>query len=133
MSMQTIQRLLNAHLSTLAGLPTVQHENTQNIGHAGTSFSRATLIPARPSVLTVGVDGRTELRGLYQIDLFVPMNSGAEAVNALADQVIEHFHRGLRITEGAVTVHVSLSWREAGMRVEQFYQVPVVVQWSSVV
>jgi hypothetical protein len=133
MSISTVQTLLNAHLEDLTGLPPTQLENTQNLAVTGEAFTRATLIPARSSVLSIGVDGRTELRGLYQVDLFVPLNSGTADVNALADLVVQHFPKGARLTDGSTTVHCALSWREVGRRVEAFYQVPVLVQWSSVV
>lgn len=133
MSFQIIQSALDAHLQTLPGLPPLQLENTRNIGRTDESFSRATLITSRPGQLTVGRDGQDILRGLYQIDLFVPLDTGTARVNELADSVIEHFPRSLILGTAPVLVHINTAWRETGGRTEPFYGAPVVVAWTCVV
>ena len=133
MSYATIQDLLVNHLKTLVVLPTLQEENTRNIGKTGVSFSRATMLHTRPQQASVGINGKDAFSGLFQIDLFVPIDSGTADVNTLADTVVEHFPRGLTLTLGNVYVHIQLAWRETGSRFETFYNCPVVIQWQCIV
>ena len=132
MSFATIQSLLDTHLQTLTTLPPLQLENTRNIGKVNEPFCRATMLPARTTQLSVGVNGRNTLQGLYQIDLFYPQDGGTPVALAMADAVIAHLPRGLVLSSGQTFVHIQMSWREAGGRVEPFYQLPVVVQWSCI-
>lgn len=132
MSYAAIQTLLVDHLKTLEELPTLQEENTKNIGESGKTFSRATMLWARPTTLTIGSTGRDMLTGLMQIDVFMLLNTGVNDVNALADSVAEHFPRGLMLSDGQTTVHVSRAWREVGQRFDAHHSVPVMVQWSSI-
>ena len=132
MSYAAIQSLLDAKLQQLSSLPTLQLENTRNVGQTGVAFSRATLLPARATQLTVGLNGRDQRTGLYQVDLFYPIDSSTAAINAMADEIIDNFPRGTALTDGTVTVHCQLCWRETGRRIEQFYSVPVMIQWSCI-
>jgi hypothetical protein len=132
MSYEKIQSLLDTRLQALTGLPTIQLENTRNIGQTGIPFSRATLLPARATQATVGLQGRDSRTGLYQVDLFYPLDAGTATINAMADSVIDHFTRGLVLIDGAINVHVLVCWRETGRRIEPFYSVPVVIEWSCI-
>lgn len=133
MSITAVQTALVNKLQTLTGLPPLQAENTRNIGKAGQTFVRATLLPAATQQLSVGVNGRDQLSGLFQVDIFIPQDTGVSPANALADQIIAHFPRGTVLTEAGVTTHVQRAWRQTGGRVETFYQVPVVIQWVAIV
>lgn len=133
MKYSAIQSLLDAHLATLVGLPKLQLENTKNIAETGKAFSRAVLLPGRATPRTIGLNGKTEFPGLYQIDLFYPMDKGTATANQMADAVIAHFARGLVLNDSEVSVKVDIAWREAGSRNEPFYHLPVMVQWSSVI
>ena len=127
-----IQSLLDTQLQSLSGLPPLQLENTVNIGKTGVSFSRATLLPAAKSQASVGISGQDLIRGIYQVDLFVPQDTGSASVNALADSVVDHFPRGLALASGEVVVHINTASRLTGGRMEPFYSVPVQVQWSCI-
>jgi len=128
-SITPIQKALDAHLLALDGIPQVQLENTRAPFKTGQSFTRATLIPSQPQQRTVGVTGRDMLSGLYQIDLFIPQDTGVDAANGLVDLVLGHFQRGMRIEHDGITVHIQRAGREAGSRHEPFYQAPVTVTW----
>lgn len=129
-----IQTLLDTRLATVVGLPELQKENMRvnRDGKSKTPLARATLLPNQATQLTVGVNGKNTYSGLYQIDLFYPLDTGTAAVNAMADLVMEKFVRGDTLTVGGLTVHITISWREAGRRDEPFYAVPVLVQWSTI-
>lgn len=128
---QTLYDLLIERLQTVAELPALQLENT-NIDPQGKAFSRATLIRTRPSQGSVGASGRDRHSGLLQVDLFVPLGTGTTAANAIADEVISTFPRGLTLTSGALNLHVVRAYRETGGRLlDKFHQVPVSIEWWS--
>lgn len=129
-----IQSALDARLATVTGLPELQTENKRvnRDGKSKTPFARGTLLPNQATQLTVGKNGVNTYSGLYQVDLFYPIDSGVTAANSMADAVMEKFVRGDTLTVGGITVHITISWREAGRRDEPFYAVPVLVQWSTI-
>lgn len=133
MSIEKVQAALDARLQALTGLPPIQLENTRYKSVTGQPFTRATLMPAQTSQVSVGVTGRDQLIGLYQIDVVIPSDTGVAPANILADQLVGHFYRGLSLTQSGVTTHIKKTWRGAGYRVEQFYMVPVSVQWYAIV
>lgn len=132
MNFTAIQAILDTQLKTVVGLPTLQLENTQNVGITGKAFSRATLLPARSYQMNVGPGGTMQLLGLYQIDLFYPINTGVSTINAMVDAVIAAFPKGFLTDADGVVVQIDVSWRETGRRVEQFYSVPVAVSWTCI-
>lgn len=126
----SIHTALDTQLQTVVGLPALQLENTANVGKTGVAFSRATLIPSRSLPLNVGKNGSTQFSGLYQIDLFYPLNEGTANANAMVDTVVAAFPRGMLLSVSGVITQVETAWREAASRIEQFYSAPVVVQWT---
>jgi hypothetical protein len=131
---EAIYQALITKLKTVPGLPPLQLENTLAKVSDKTAFSRATLIRTRPQQLTMGVTGSDLHAGLLQVDLFVPLNTGTTAVNTLADAVIAAFPRGTTLPVGARQVRIRMAYREtAGRMNDQFHQVPVVVEWQSVI
>jgi hypothetical protein len=131
-NISTVYELLAEHLAACSGLPSVQNENTRNIGKHDTPFVRGTVIPAKTQPKTLGINGRNELSGLFQVDIFVPKDAGVSQANALADLVLEHFPRGQTLTDGVDTILITISWRDVGRRDEPFYNAPVMVEWSSI-
>ena len=127
MSYSIIQTLLNAQLQTVAGLPTVQLENTRHEPKTGVAFVRPTLMPIEPGRLSNGYD---LVQGLYQIDVFYPASKGTATASAMADLVKAAFARGTVLTGSGVIVHVMKSWREVAQPFEQFYQMPIMVSWN---
>lgn len=127
MSYSTIHSLLDAQLETVVGLPTLYKENTRAEAKTGVAYSRSTLLPAESNALSTDTD---ELQGLYQIDLFYPMDKGVDTSNEIGDLVKAAFPRGLVLETGSTRVHIRMSWREVGQTFQQFYQLPIVVRWT---
>lgn len=125
-----LQSALDARLETVVGLPTLQAENTlyNTKGKALTPYVRSTLLPSEAIPATLGSTGKNEYSGLYQIDLFYPLDGGKAAVNAIADLVVAAFAR-TSLSAGSKQVEVRAAWCEAGSADEQFYKVPVVARW----
>jgi Na+/glutamate symporter len=70
--------------------------------------------------------------GLYQIDLFYPIDRGTGASIAMVDTVLAAFRRGTTVGTTPV-VNIEMSWREAGYSHQQFYCVPITVRWTAYV
>ena len=134
MSITTIHTLLDTHLLTVTGLPTLQRENTRVTPQTGVPWSRATLLPAETRQETLGVTGRNRLNGLYQIDLFYPADTGVQDANEMADELTYEFRRGVQLVhqQSNLIVNIEMAWREAGSRYEQFYNAPVIVRWRAI-
>ena len=128
---QAIYDALVIRLQTVPGLYPLLKEN--QVIQAKSSMARATLIRSRPAQLSVGVTGKDLHRALFQVDLFVPVNTDTTAVNALADAVISIFPRGLMLSIGSRWLHIITSYREtAGRLNDQLHQVPVVIEVNRV-
>lgn len=131
---EQVHDLLDTHLATLAGVPTIQTENTRNTAQLNKSFVRTTLLPAKPRAITVGVSGKTEYRGLFQIDIFTKLDAGPKAANALADAIIAHFPSATPLTDAGNTIEIFAdhAWRQVSRREEPYYSLPVVIEWRTV-
>ena len=99
---------------------------------SGKPFTRTTLLPARPNQISAGVTGRDELIGLFQVDLYYPIGSGALEAASIADAVIAAFPRGWNTPAGGLTLRVTQSWREAGRVIDQLYTISVMLAWSCI-
>lgn len=129
MSYATVQDLLDTRLLTVVDLPTLQKENTRNLAVSGQRYTRSTLLPGRATQTTIGTTGKDIVRGLYQVDLFYPLDGGVFQINSMADSVVAAFPRGTALFNGMTIVNIVSAWREAGARVEPYYSIPVVVEW----
>lgn len=129
----TVQAALDAQLQTVTGLPALQLENTlyDTKGKALTPYCRATLLPSEAQPATVGVTGKNEYFGLYQVDLFYPLDKGKASVNAMADLVVAAFARTVLTTGTGNQVKLRAAWAEAGGQDGQYYRVPVLVRWRT--
>jgi hypothetical protein len=126
-----VRILLTAQLKAVAGLPTLQGENTRITPISGQPWCRISLLPAEPIPLSIGPSGMNEHRGIAQVDLFYAQDVGTVAPNAMAALVMAAFPRGFNALSGADNVQVSGSHQLTAYQVESWYVVPVVVRWSS--
>jgi hypothetical protein len=131
MSFTSIQNLLEARLAAMVNVPTLQKENTRIAPAAGQPWCRFTLLPTQTVQETIGVTGTNKLAGLAQIDLFYPADKGTADVNLMADLIIDAFPRALNLSDANISLFIEVSWREAGMRIEQYYQVPVMLKYRA--
>lgn len=130
MSYKEIQQELDGQLTSITGLPEVVLENTRFKAMSKTPFIRSTLLPSQSTVETIGTTGYNKVYGLYQIDIFYPLDGGYEEINDDADTIISNFTKGtsFAITNG--TLRINISWRNSGRKLENFYNIPVLVSWE---
>lgn len=77
----------------------------------GAMWGRVTIMPARPTVVTMGSDGKDQIDGIMQVDLFSPRNSGTAEAHAIADVIAASFFAGSVHSMGEVDVHVDFCGR----------------------
>jgi hypothetical protein len=133
MSFHSIQTQLEEHLAGVTNIPTIQHENERFVPVTGEPWVRFTLLPAATTTESIGVIGKSRMRGLAQIDCIYPENTPVVAINKMADAIIASFPKGMILTDSVVSIHIDQSWREVGYRATQtqFYQIPVMIRWSA--
>ena len=132
MNYTTIQKALDTQLSIVAGIPTFTEENARFKPSATTPFTRSTLLPAQTVVESIGVHGIDRVNGLYQVDLYYPADQGYTTANTMADLVIAAFPKALQLTTtDSIKVDVDVTWRLPARKVQNFYNVPVIVSWKS--
>lgn len=126
-----VETALNAVVASVSGIPNLTHENTlfDAKGKATTAYSRTTLLPSEAVPATVGINGKNEYFGLYQIDLFYPLHAGKSAANAMADLVVAAYARQIILTGTSKAIEVRAAWCETGTVEQQHYRLPVVIRW----
>lgn len=129
MSITSTHALLDTQLKTVTGLPFLQAENIR-FTIDGNPWCRSTLLPARSTVISLGVGATKQMTGLYQVDVIYPQDSGSAVAHAMADLVVAAFPIGARLTDGTTTVIIEISSVMAAHPLLDFYYVPIQVQWS---
>jgi len=125
-----VQTLLDTQLQTIIGLPVVQLENKRHTVVPSEPFVRSTLLPARSTVLSLGVGATKQLQGIYTVQSFYPQDSGSAPAHTMADIIVDAFPIGLRLVDGDLTVIVEIASVMPAQSMSNMYGVPVQVQWS---
>lgn len=106
------RKALEARLDSLSGKPPIAWENVTFTPTENTTFIAPFLLPS-PSVLAA-LNGLQEDQGIFQVDVYIPLEKGTAALNTLADSISNHF-KGQRLTSGSATVEIrACSYRFQG-------------------
>lgn len=84
-----IQRALDIHLSLIAAPISVAWENSAFKPLPGTPWIRPTVLNSRSD--TLDFDNASDNPGIYQVDLFYPINKGTADLLEKLDDIVEHF------------------------------------------
>ena len=119
-----IMNALNNRLSELPSLPSVAWPNTELDPVIGTMFLRANILPADASTATL--QSLEQHTGVYQVDIFAPVNTGLFNVNNMADSIADHFRASAipNIRIRAITI-------ERGDRDGAWFVVPVSIIYDT--
>jgi len=96
---------LDNNLNTMAGLPPVAWQNKGYKPVNGTLYLRPTLIPADSNVATIGA-GTDINQGIYQIDIFSPLDEGKNEAMLMSDAIAEQFKRDKELVYNGRTVTI---------------------------
>ncbi len=105
MSIVLVRAALEAKLNAMTPILAIAWQNVGYTPVTGTPYQAAHLLPATPSNPTVG-DGFYREQGIFQISLFYPLLTGAQAAEARAQLIRTTFKRGTAMTSGSVKVLV---------------------------
>lgn len=114
-----ISNALNTRLSTLSNAPTILWPNHKANLVPGNTYLRPTLLPAQTNI---GTFARSQHhKGIYQVDVFVPLEKGISTINTLLDNLETHFATDLTLSSGSHTVYIGASGRGNSVRQESHY------------
>ncbi len=113
-----IEAALHTRLATLSGSPAVQWPNVHYQPAENTTFLRPTVLPA--STILDSLAGMERHIGIYQIDVFVPLEKGVSALNTLLDS-IESLFKSNKVLTATDVVWVQAVGRGRAQRQEAWY------------
>ena len=89
------------------------------------------LLPDKPRPVTLGPHGEDEHRGILQVDLHYPLNSGTAGINAKYNELASWFTAGRRFIHNGTGVSVRSCGRGRGREDDGWWTVPVSINWYS--
>lgn len=122
-----VQAALDTKLATVTGT-SVAFPNVPYTPQAGTSYLRASFLPAETTQAGLGANGKDETNGIYQIDVVVPRGSGRPQ---LIDTVADLFKRGTVSSYNSVNVRVRSVSMSPAILDEEWYFVPISVNFQT--
>lgn len=130
MSLASVRKALETQLNTTLSGFAVAWENVAFVPTAGTPYAAPYLLPAQPDNPEMG-PLYTE-QGIFQVNLFYPLNAGAKDAQAKAEAIRSAFPWRSSLTADAVTVNI-IGTPEIGpgRADEDCFMVPVKVRWSA--
>lgn len=104
----------------------------ENAGYTpviGTAYLEPLFMPGQPTPAGLGSSAKNRHVGIYQINVYQPLGSGAGDGVAIADALVSFFKRGTIITQNGINVRCRQSWREKAQPEGSWYVIPVSVLW----
>lgn len=123
-----IQGALRARLYTLTNKPPIAWENVNYEPSSNVLYLRPTTLQAPTLQACLGDTGRDIHEGIFQVDVFIPDNSGR---TTWPDDIADHFSRGTRLTQNTVSVTITTVSTSAGIKDNNFYIVPVSISYRA--
>lgn len=119
---------LRTRLNSLPGAPPIAWENINYTPSSKTLYLRATMLPIPTIQASLGDDGKDLHEGIFQVDVFIPDGQGR---STWPDAIADHFKRGTVLTQNSVTVRIKNASIGTAFKEENFYQVPVTIDYQS--
>jgi hypothetical protein len=113
-----IEAALHTRLATLSGSPAVAWPNTHYQPTENTTYIRPTILPANTILNTLA--GMEEHKGIYQVDVYVPLEKGVSALNTLLDSIQSLFKSSKTLTATDIIFIQAVS-RSPAVRDESWY------------
>jgi hypothetical protein len=111
---------------SVSGVTDKAHPDKSFTAPTGAAWLRASWLPAETGAPCLGTTDSQDYRGVFQVDLFQPVDSGevgtaSERVGA----IISHFKRGTAMTQDSLIVKVLRASRGPAIRKDGWQQYPV--------
>lgn len=131
MNYSGIRDILNNQLLTVVESIDLQTENDLRTPQSR-DFFRSTLLPSQTQTWSIGQTGQVRVNGLFQIDVFVKVNTGIQAIEEKVDTILSVYDpKAAALTDGTTYVHIDNRWALTGSVLQNFFRVPIIIQWSS--
>ncbi len=128
MSLVLIRSALEVALAAMSPAMATAWENTPYTPVAGTPYQRVYLLAADP--LNIEIGRHTTERGIFQVNLAYPLDTGPSAAATRAELIRDTFYRGRSFTASGVTVIVEKTPEIAPAIIEpDRYVLPVKVRF----
>lgn len=72
----------------------------------GTPYMRPVDLPVSERAAALGADAKNDVRGIFQVTIFVPAGGGKGRATRAADRLTNHFKRGTTLTQNTVNVRI---------------------------
>lgn len=103
----------------------VRYENVPFTPATGETYLHATQLPADTESDDLAGAHRA-YRGVFQVSVYAPINTGSGAAAAIADELAALFVHNARLTSGAITVQQTTPASVApALQFDSYYAVPV--------
>lgn len=113
------------------GRPLIAFENSRFEPIDDQPWWRATFAPTTVDRGSYGQNGYSRADGEMVVDLFYPAGEGSGEARKAADDLIEYFKSGTRMTsDDGVTVSVWRAYRMPGLSEPRWYHIPVHIWWT---
>lgn len=128
---QDIRGALQLQAASAAGFPAADQIDYENKGFTptlGVPWARMTLLTnsGRPFSL----DGISKIDGgLFQVDLFYPINKGTQDVDVVADAVVATFPLDTNLIRGAARLWINYAQRNPNLQQPDAIHAPVTISW----
>lgn len=99
-----IQAALDTTLAAVSSIPPIVYSNVGYTPVQGTTFVRATVLPAASTLFTLNEVRKNP--GIYQVSIFTPVGKGLGAALTVADSIKSYFESHRRIVQGSNTIFV---------------------------
>lgn len=123
-----IQTALDKTLAFMAGLPSVAWANVKHVPVNGTSYLRPTLLPATSELYTLTDVNRHP--GLYQVDIFTPVEKGMYAGLSIADDIKTHFESNRRLSQNGDTIFIKQISLGPAQREDAWNHISVIIGYE---
>jgi hypothetical protein len=129
MSIVSIRAALQTKLNAMTPALATAWENAPYTPVEGTPYQAAYVMPASPENPTMG-DGFFRMVGIFQINLFYPLQAGTATAEARAELIKSTFERGTSMTSGGVTVVANKTPEISQGRADgDRWMIPVKIRW----
>jgi len=128
---KVIHKILAGRLSDgFSLMPHVQFENTKYTPDDSQPWAEEKFVPNDSNITTLGLTGEMRDIGYFQVNVYVPINTGTFESDEYIDELSELFHHGLIIEDLSHEVRITKVTPTEGFSVDNWYVVPLTIYWE---
>lgn len=124
-----IRGALQLQAASAAGFPAaVDYEGTIFSPTFGIPWARMTLL--NNSRLPFSISGRSKINGgMFQVDLFYPVDKGTEDIDTVADAVVDAFPLDTNLFKGSARIWINYAQRNGLLQQPDSIHAPITISW----